>query len=329
MSIEPPDTCGLICGFLLPKEGPAIPIDWDAATNPNCAFERPVWLHFNLADKRVINWIESSETLPEGVRDVLLDNDSHTRHEVSEDGLALVIGDLHHDFNGDPEGFGTLRLYITKNLCLTGRRHPLKTTDNLRGSLTSGLELSSTTELLATLIDELAETFRRVVKDLENEVDEAEDKILAGRVHEQGPELGRVRRLIARLRRHVNGGRSTMLQGLTLANRWAGKPDVAEVRQSVERLNGIAQDLELVQERARLLQEEIAGRLNEATNGNLYLLSVMTTVLLPINLITGIFGMNTGGLPWAEHPSGFWWVIALMAVGVVTSLQFLHRRRIL
>jgi len=54
----------------------------------------------------------------------------------------------------------------------------------------------------------------------------------------------------------------------------------SDVQQAVERLDGIAQDLELVQERARLLQEEIAGRLGEATNRNLYLLSVMTTVLL-------------------------------------------------
>ena len=48
-------------------------------------------------------------------------------------------------------------------------------------------------------------------------------------------------------------------------------------------------------ERSRLLQEELRSRLGEATNRNLYLLSVVTTALLPITLITGVFGMNVGG----------------------------------
>jgi zinc transporter len=329
MTIESVDSSGLICGFILQPQGPALPVLWDPKNKASSIFEQPVWLHFNLADTRASKWIDACADLPVDARELLLDHDAHVRHEVIGQGLALVIGDLHHDFNDDPEGFGTLRLYIDKNIIITGRRHPLKTVDHLRRTMAAGLEVATTADLFAKLIEELAETFQRVVKELADVVDEAEDEILAGRVHEQGTELGRVRRLIARLRRHVNGGRHALLQGLTLAHRWAGSTDIAELRQAVERLDGIAQDLELVQERARLLQEEIAGRLGEATNRNLYLLSVMTTVLLPVNLITGIFGMNTGGLPWVQDSSGFWRAMICMFIGVIISLGILHRRQIL
>jgi zinc transporter len=329
MSIETVDSGGLICGFTLQPSGSAVPLHWDPKINTSSVFEKPVWLHFNLADIRASNWIGACSTLPLDARELLLDHDAHVRHEVVGQGLALVIGDLHHDFNGDPEDFGTLRVYIDKHIVITGRRHPLKTVDHLRRAMTAGLEVSNSNNLFAKLIEELAETFARVVKQLGDVVDEAEDEILAGRVHDQGTELGRVRRLIARLRRHVNGGRHALAQGLAMAQRWAGNSDISEVRQAVERLDGIAQDLELVQERARLLQEEIAGRLGEATNRNLYLLSVMTTVLLPINLITGIFGMNTGGLPWAQDSAGFWRAMVCMFIGVVISLGILHRRQIL
>jgi zinc transporter len=111
--------------------------------------------------------------------------------------------------------------------------------------------------------------------------------------------------------------------------RWS-QHDISELRQAVEHMESTIQDLELVQERTRLLQEEIAGRMGEATNRNLYVLSMVTVILLPINLITGIFGMNTGGLPWGEDdPSGFWWVIFFMIIAVITSLTILHRKRIL
>jgi zinc transporter len=130
-------------------------------------------------------------------------------------------------------------------------------------------------------------------------------------------------------RRHINSGRQALGQGVNQAHRWTASDGIADARQAVEHLDSIAQDLELVQERARLLQEEIAARLGEATNRNLYLLSVMTTVLLPINLITGIFGMNTGGLPWAQDAHGFWRALVFMSIGVVVSLSVLHRRQIL
>jgi zinc transporter len=326
MAIEASDSGGLICGFALRNAEPALPLQGGPQV-PTAT--TPLWLHFNLADTRATKWIESCELLPAGARELLLSHDTHVRQEAAGHGLALVIGDLHHDFDGDPEGVGTLRIYIDKQIIVTGRRHPLRTVDRLRRMLGAGPVVASTGDLFAMLIEELAETFQWEVKQLGEVVDEAEDDILAGRVHDRGTELGGIRRLMARLRRHINSGRQALAQGVHQAYRWAGNDDISDARQAVEHLDSIAQDLELVQERARLLQEEIAARLGEATNRNLYLLSVMTTVLLPINLITGIFGMNTGGLPWAQDEHGFWRVLIFMSIGVVVSLNVLHRRQIL
>jgi zinc transporter len=72
----------------------------------------------------------------------------------------------------------------------------------------------------------------------------------------------------------------------------------------------------------------IAGRLGEATNRNLFFLSIMTATLLPVTLITGIFGMNVGGLPWLNDPGGFAWVTGIMISAVIAVLLLLRRRRI-
>ena len=96
----------------------------------------------------------------------------------------------------------------------------------------------------------------------------------------------------------------------------------------IERLDAVGQDMELSTERARLLQEEIASRLGEATNKNLHLLSIVTTALLPITLITGIFGMNVGGLPFLESKNGFTWVMFGMFITVVVTLTLLRRRHL-
>jgi zinc transporter len=53
----------------------------------------------------------------------------------------------------------------------------------------------------------------------------------------------------------------------------------------------------------------------------------LTAIFLPITLITGIFGMNVGGLPWVEDGGGFLWVFGIMVLTAVSSLVLLHWRR--
>jgi zinc transporter len=62
-------------------------------------------------------------------------------------------------------------------------------------------------------------------------------------------------------------------------------------------------------------------------NRNIYVVSVLTAIFLPITLITGIFGMNVGGLPWVEGDSGFLWVVGIMGLTVITSLVLLYWHR--
>lgn len=328
-TVDIPDTGGLICGFRLSDTGKAQPL---ALYAPNRSEAMPAdahWLHFNLADTRACNWINNCSLIPADARDLLLDSDTHIRSEAFEHCLALVIGDLFHDFKEDPEELGVLRLYLDNERLITGRGHPLSSVDRLRHELAEGMVLGKTPDLFARLVYDIGDSAHQVIKRLNERVDDTEDQILAGHLHNQGSELGSIRRLLARLRRHLSANRQALHQALPAIARWS-KADMAELRQAVEHLESTIQDLELVQERTRLLQEEIAGRMSEATNRNLYVLSVVTVTLLPINLITGIFGMNTGGLPWGQgDPSGFWWVISMMIIAVTISLKILHRKQIL
>ena len=63
-------------------------------------------------------------------------------------------------------------------------------------------------------------------------------------------------------------------------------------------------DLLALQDRARSLQDELASRQAEETNRRLYLVSIMTTLMLPATFVTGFFGMNTGGMFLASGKHG-------------------------
>lgn len=59
------------------------------------------------------------------------------------------------------------------------------------------------------------------------------------------------------------------------------------------------------------------------TNTIMQSLTVLTAIFLPLNLVTGFFGMNFEGLPLIHSPRGFWITAALMlALGVGLSYFF-------
>ena len=73
-------------------------------------------------------------------------------------------------------------------------------------------------------------------------------------------------------------------------------------------------DILALQERIKLLQEEMAAQIGEQTNRSVFTLTVVTVLALPINIIAGLLGMNVGGIPLADHPHGFLIIAAIIVV---------------
>ncbi len=56
------------------------------------------------------------------------------------------------------------------------------------------------------------------------------------------------------------------------------------------------------------------AKVDEKMNKNMYYLTIISGIFLPLTLITGFFGMNTGGLPYTDDPNGTMKVVIISAV---------------
>jgi zinc transporter len=342
--IGPADQHGLLCGFRLKPGAAAEALEWESLDRTEVGLALAVrdgevagdgasrgsglWLHFNLTDARARSLLAGS-ALPEQARETLLDGTPHIAVTPAGNGLAGVLGDLQYDLADEDAGIGLVQFYVDEHCLITARRHPLKALNRLRRDLQEGLRLDGPAHLLIHLMEHLADSFADVTTGVLEEVDRIEDRILDGWYGDGSSELGRSRRLMARLRRHMAAQRLAVRGTLARLPDWWRKIDRARLRQTSERIDAIAQDLELVQERARLLQDELQGHLGEATRRNLYFLSVLSAIFLPLTLITGVFGMNVPALPWLEDPQGFWWVMLTMGITFAIVLLVLRWRKML
>jgi magnesium transporter len=97
-----------------------------------------------------------------------------------------------------------------------------------------------------------------------------------------------------------------------------------DVLEHIERVLSHVRRLEASSETA--VQMHFSEQSNR-TNNIMRALTVLTAIFLPLNLVTGFFGMNFEGLPLIHSPTGFWTVFLLMlALGVGMSIFFWRKR---
>lgn len=292
------------------------------------------WLHLDLSDARSAQ-VVAKLPLPDDAHATLLSPDSHVNLQLDDDAAHGVFVDWAHQrgvdlaaegqLRGD-DGIGWLHFVLTPALLVTARRQALRSVETARRAVGGGLGADSPVRMLEIIAGRFADTVERSSDGLSVRLDRIEDRVLADSIGEERRDLAQLRHQTVRLHRPLTAMRRVLKQFEQRHPADTGHellPAVARLNQRLDDLDG---DVATLQERARLLQDEVAAKLAERTNRHLYVLSMVTALLLPPSLVAGLFGMNLPGLPFAHSTHGLAFALLL---GVASSVVvYLALRRL-
>jgi zinc transporter len=315
---------GLVWAFRLHSDGSAESLQIDTPFTPG--HDGRLWLHFNLTDARARSRLAAMD-IPQLARELLLSKDNYQQLHTTDHCVYGVFSDLVRDIATSTEETGFLRFAMTEHLLISGRHQALCAVDATRRVLEGGHRVENVAALLEKIIDEVADTMDRMADTIGIEIDNIEERVLAGEMKsDMRGNLGRQRRTCVRLHRQLAGLR-VLFHRLEQKNTDNLNPALRlQAGKLAQRLDGLDHDIVELRERSRLLEEELRFRSEEESNRHLHALSVVTTLLLPPTLVTGIFGMNTKGLPLTDVETGFLWAAALM-IGA-SGFAYLMMRRL-
>jgi zinc transporter len=320
------DRAGLVCAYTFAPGAKGTPITgdeaaaWIAGAQPQGGF---LWLHFNLANTASQRWLAQHLDLPQEFNDLLQPSTS-TRVEVAGTALVGVLNDVMF-FGPEASTASTVTLFVDARMLVSARTTALKSIDRLRAAVKAGEIFRSPCELLAHLLRDQADVLVQTVRDATRQVDVIEDAVMLRPASRHRPKLGMLRRVLVRLQRLLAPEPATLFRLLNRPPAWVSVDDAMGLRQSAEELSAAVADSAALVERVRLIQEELSAHLNEQTNRTLFVLTAVTVLTLPMVIIPGLFGMNVGGVPFKDHPAGFWvvlgLVVGLVALGVTVVVK--------
>jgi zinc transporter len=179
---------------------------------------------------------------------------------------------------------------------------------------------------LVHLLRDQADVLTQIVRSIADKTDHIEDRLLANRLEHHRANLGTMRRLLVRLQRLLAPEPSALFRLLNRPPLWIVDDDRQDLRQSTEEFATVIQDMTALQERIKLLQEEIAAQVGEQNNRSLFVLTTVSVLALPINIIAGLLGMNVGGIPLADSNHGFWLIVLLVASFTAIAVYWIFGR---
>lgn len=104
---------------------------------------------------------------------------------------------------------------------------------------------------------------------------------------------------------------------------------VARARDVIEHIERVVRHVQRLEQAAESAIQIHFGAQSNRTNDIMRTLTALTAIFLPLNLITGFFGMNFETFPLIHYQNALWWTMVLMiSIALVLGLVFWRKRYI-
>lgn len=179
--------------------------------------------------------------------------------------------------------------------------------------------------LLHRIVDTMVDHYRPAIEGFEDRLNKLEDTAFSGHEH--------IVRQIIKLKRELGVLRRVIIPQRDVVGRLARREFAAISDEMAYRFRDVHDHMTRYADEAMLFQERVTGiyEINLSTVSNrlnsvMKVLTVASTIFLPLTVLTGMWGMN---IELPHLPGGaraqFWWIVAIM-LAIVAAMLALFRR---
>ena len=284
-----------------------------------------LWILPDPAEPLQATWLSARAGVDPVARRALAAAEGRPGVHPFDEALLVTLRGVNLNQGMAPEDMVTLRMWLEPSRVIVVRHHRVRALEDVLRSFESDGAPRDASDLLLRIVNGLLGRISRFVEALEDEVDALEDRFLDEGDDPERGELADLRRRVMLARRHLVPERDALIRMHHEKLPVLLHAHLRSYRDAAGRMTRYADDLEVQRERAILMHEELVARESERMNTRMYLFTVIAGVFLPLTFLTGLLGINVGGIPGSDNPGAFLLVsgiCAALGVGSFLLLRF-------
>ena len=283
------------------------------------------WIHFDRKSDGAGAWLRERSGLDELVLEELLIESTRPRVVAAAGGVLLTLRGVNLNPGADPEDMISVRIWTDGRRVVSLQGPRLVAIETLLKDIRAGEGPSSVEGLLMAMISGLTARMGPVIEGINAVIDEFEDRVIDPHRTVERLELISIRQRVITLHRYLGPQAVALKQLHAIKEGVFGPERQDELVQQINLVVRYVEDLEAAKGRAVVIQDELANQLAERANQRVYAVTIIAAIFLPLTLVSGLLGMNVGGIPMASFGPGFAIVCVVSAVLGVGGFWWLRR----
>lgn len=245
--------------------------------------------------------------------------------------LYIVLQALTRDHAWDLADIHTTEvdLFIGKNFVVTHHAGPLPAIEAVRApTLAAGKNhmARGATFLAHAIMDSIVDRYAPLGEAMEQEIDGLEIRVLKGN---NEASLARILELVRSLHhlRRVAIRQRDLLERLTRSEFPVINPEAKPFFRDVhEHFKDFTESLDIMRDDLASIFNAFHSLASQRMNEVMKVLTVISTIMLPLTFIAGIYGMNFDHMPELRWENGYYLVLSAMSVTGLLMLLFFRKR---
>ncbi len=268
--------------------------------------EMLTWVHLDANHPDTQPWLEKEISfLDPFIVHALLVDETQPRMTQLQNGVLLIFRGVNLNENADPEDMVSIRLWVENHRIISVRRRKMKAVTDIEDRLKSGRGPTDSGQFLCMLAERLFERMEPVLTALDEKTDEIEENVLEKADASLREAIVDVRIQAIMFRRYMAPQRDAIGRLRMADLDWLDDTHRRHLQESYNHVTRYVEDLDAIRERAQIVKDELANILSDRLNKNMYVLSVIAAIFLPLGFLTGLLGINVGGIPGANNANAF------------------------
>lgn len=279
------------------------------------------WVHLDLTHPNAREWLQSKLTFidPHAVN-ALLAEETRPRATEIGDGMLVILRGVNLNEGAEPEDMVAIRLWIDPKRIISIRRRRVRAAVDIQERIENGTGPETASQFLALLIERLTARIEPVLAEIDDAADALEEDVVAHASPDLRRPITEIRRRTIQLRRYIGPQREAVAAIRSSPLLWLDDQNRRRLAESQDRLTRYVEDLDAIRDRAQIVKDELTNALADRLNRNTYMLGVIAAIFLPLGFLTGLLGINVGGVPGTENPAAFWIFSGLLVVIVIVQV---------
>lgn len=291
------------------------------------------WIDIQDPHKEDIEYLQKEFNFHHLVLDQLIPPSWSTKVEAFPDHLLLILFSPSYNREKRESRPRELDIIVTKDILITSHYNsivPLKEILNQCNLYEEEKEkwmAQGTGYLLHHVLHALWEDCSSKVNKIDQKLTRIEESIFQGKEQEMLKEISIVKADIIDFWKIVRPQKGLFTSLRDISGEFFGSqltPYFSHMRNHWAR---VASSLLAQKDTVEAFEDTNNALLSHKTNEIVKVLTVFSVIVLPLVILSQIFGMNTSSLPFQDNPKGFWIIMTVMILGMLTFFLYFKKKK--